>query len=165
MEARRQITLRLMNSESIFLKRVDTIYRRALDKQDKYIQATALSLLARHFIFKLFSFISQRVPMPVPDEQHPQFFNYAFQGYQLFVEIAHLKEAHVCLSNALEILYSARYYNHTGVLANSKKSTTLYITTPSIKHVPASSRRHFLHELRYFDQAELYLEDSSFFYT
>jgi len=119
-EERKQIVQRLMNSETGFLNRVVAIYTKALDKQDKYVQATALSLLARHFVSKLFSFISQQAPLPVPEEQHQQFFGYAMEAYQLFVEIAHLKDAHVCLCNTLEILYSATYYKITGVEENIK---------------------------------------------
>lgn len=115
MDERRQMIHRFMNSETAFLKRVDTVYRRAFDKQNKYIMASALSLLAMHFILKLFCFISQGAPLLVPEEQHKKFFGFAFQGFQLFSEISQLKDAHYCLCNALEIMYSAKYYNNAGV--------------------------------------------------
>ncbi|WP_018629629.1 DUF4365 domain-containing protein [Niabella aurantiaca] len=115
MEERRQMADRFISSETLFLKRVDAIYKRAFDKQHKHIMATALSLLARHFIYKLFAFISQGAPFPEPEEQHKKFFNFAFQAYQLFAEISQLKDAHYCLSNALEIMYSAKYYTNAPV--------------------------------------------------
>jgi hypothetical protein len=115
LEERKRMILRFLGSETTFLKRVETVYRRAFDKGNKYIMATGFSLLARHFIYKLFAFIGQRAPLPAPEEQHKKFFGFAYKAFQLFAEISQLKDAHYCLCNALEIMYSAKYYNNARI--------------------------------------------------
>jgi hypothetical protein len=115
MEERRQMIVGFMDKERKFLNRVNTIYRRAFDKSNKLIMASGLGLLAQHFIFKLFAFISQGAPLPAPEEEHKKFFGYAYRAFQLYAEISQLKGAHYCLCNAIEIMYSARFYNAADV--------------------------------------------------
>lgn len=115
MEERRILILRFMNSQKALFTRTETIYKRAFDNDNKFLQATAFSLLATHFIQKLFIFMSQDISMPVEESELKKFFGFAFNGYQLFAQISHLKDAHYCLCNALEIMEAAKHYHQAAV--------------------------------------------------
>lgn len=105
-----------LKEELIFLERVNDIYKKAFQDNNRFIQATALSATVTHFLQKLISLISQDFPMVNYEEQLQKHFGFAFQAYQHYAELDMLKDAHYCITNAIEILEAAKETQNPDVL-------------------------------------------------
>ena len=104
-----------LKEEFIFLERINEIYKKAYQDKNIFVQATALSANTTHFLQKLISFLAQDFPLANYEEQLKRHYQYAFQAYQHYAELDMLKDAHYCLSNAIEILEAAKETQNSDV--------------------------------------------------
>ncbi|MES3017446.1 MAG: DUF4365 domain-containing protein [Bacteroidota bacterium] len=112
----RQVSVHhFINSQIALFTKVQNIFKRAIVSSNKFLQASSLSLLVTHFIQKLFIFISQDIAFPFNEDETKKYFGFAMNGFQLFMEISMLKDAHYCLSNALEIMYAAKAFHQPSI--------------------------------------------------
>jgi len=92
-------------------ERVDTIYKEATENENKFVSATALSLLVTHLIQKLLILIGQdHIKSAISEKTLQKFYGFAFNAYQLFAQTGMLKDAHFAICNALELLQTAKYF-------------------------------------------------------
>lgn len=99
-----------INKELKFLKRVEDIYNRAAQKDHKFLQATAQSIMGTYALQKLFSLLSYPDTPKVPEEDMKRFMRYSFMAFRLFREIGHPIEAYRSLCTTLELMHVTQHY-------------------------------------------------------
>lgn len=139
-----------LKEEHIFLERINEIYKKAYHDNNVFVQATVLSANTTHFLQKLISFIGQDFPLENYEDQLKRHFQYAYQAYQHFCELGMLKDAHYCLTSAMEILEAAKETQNSDVeqdlntLGSAKTSLEKeLLLTPCVLVIPG-----LIHELR-----------------
>ncbi len=97
-----------LKDEHIFLNRINEIYKKAYQDKNIFVQASALSANVTYFLHKLIIYIAQDTPLEDCEEELKKYFQFAFHAYQHFSGLDMLKDAHYCLTNAIEILETAK---------------------------------------------------------
>ncbi|WP_127127884.1 DUF4365 domain-containing protein [Pseudoflavitalea rhizosphaerae] len=119
-DQQREFLNSFLTDELRFLNRLNEIYQKAVELDNKHIQAVSLTALTTHCVQRAIINLTQGpVNIIFIESQFTRVADVAYKAYKLYIDLGLLADAHFCITNAIEILDANKFIFKSDVDANA----------------------------------------------